>query len=84
MINCAEAVKELWDFLDRTLSSADRDAVDEHLAFCRRCCGELEFARELRQFLATKHAGALPPDVQSRLTRFIAEIDTRGPSAHEA
>jgi len=79
MINCAEAVKELWEFLDRNLAPDDQAAVDEHLAFCRRCCGELQFARELRAFLATKTSHELPGEVRGRLTRFIADLDTNGP-----
>lgn len=78
MITCADAVKELWEFLDQTLAPGDQAAVDEHLAFCRRCCGELEFARELRLFLATTTARELPADVHSRLSRFIADLDRNG------
>jgi len=75
MITCADAVRELWAFLDQTLAPGDQAAVDEHLAFCRRCCGELEFARELRTFLATKTSHELLPQVHGRLVRFIADLD---------
>lgn len=81
MINCAEAVKELWEFLDKTLAPEDHAAVDEHLAFCRRCCGELQFARELRAFLATKTSHELPSEVRGRLTQFIVDLDRNGPSS---
>lgn len=80
MISCADAVKELWEFLDQTLAPDDQAAVDEHLAFCRRCCGELEFAREVRAFLATTTGHALPPDVHGRLIRFIEDLDEKGPT----
>ena len=79
MISCADAVKELWEFLDQTLAPDDQAAVDQHLAFCRRCCGELQFARELRAFLATKTSHELPPEVHGRLTQFIADLDRNGP-----
>jgi anti-sigma factor (TIGR02949 family) len=71
MISCDEAVRQLWDYLDRALSPAEFEAVEDHLAFCRRCCGEAEFARELRQFLASHDAGEVPPDVRDRLERFV-------------
>ena len=54
MITCAEAVRQLWDYLDGVVDDSRRELVEEHLAFCRRCCGELEFAGELRAFL-TRH-----------------------------
>jgi anti-sigma factor (TIGR02949 family) len=76
MISCDEAVRQLWDYLDRTLSPADLVAVEGHLAFCRRCCGEVEFARELRSFLASRAAGGVPADVRSRLERFIDDLTT--------
>lgn len=74
MISCADAVRQLWDYLDRSLSPAELEAVEGHLAFCRRCCGEVEFAKELREFLVSQAAGEVPVDVRQRLERFIAEL----------
>jgi mycothiol system anti-sigma-R factor len=74
VIGCTEAVERLWEFLDHELDDHDRQAVEAHLAFCRRCCGELEFARHLRRLLATKSAGEPPDAVRVRLERFIDEL----------
>ncbi|GIU97665.1 MAG: hypothetical protein KatS3mg013_1468 [Actinomycetota bacterium] len=74
LIPCSEAVERLWEYLDRTLSAEDQARVEQHLAFCRRCCGELEFARELRAFLATAAADEIPPDVRERLQGFVREL----------
>ncbi len=71
MITCTEAVNQLWEYLDNTLDPDDQESVQAHLAFCRRCCGELEFARELQGFLASKAAGELPDDVHRRLEGFV-------------
>jgi anti-sigma factor (TIGR02949 family) len=79
LIGCGEAVRQLWEFLDQALDDDDHHAVEKHLAFCVQCCGELEFARELRQLLRTKGAGDLPGDVQGRLDRFIDDLDIGGP-----
>jgi predicted anti-sigma-YlaC factor YlaD len=43
-IPCADAVKQLWDYLDHAISAEDQERVEKHLSFCRTCCGELEFA----------------------------------------
>ena len=75
MITCSEAVKRLGDYLDGLVEESQRELVEEHLAFCRRCCGELEFAEELRGFLASHAHDNLPPDVRARLT---ATLDTLG------
>lgn len=77
MITCAEAVKQLWDYLDGVVEESQRELIEEHLAFCRRCCGELEFAEELRRFLATHAEDELPPDVRARLTATLGEVGQR-------
>lgn len=74
MISCAEAVRQLWDYLDGLVEEPQRVLVEEHLAFCRRCCGELEFAEELRGFLASRAPDELPPEVRARLTATLDEL----------
>lgn len=74
MISCAEAVKQLWEYLDGTVDDADRVLIDEHLVRCRRCCGELEFARELRSTLADAAHDDVPHDVLRRLNQAIEEL----------
>ena len=75
MITCAEAVRELWNYLDGLVGEHERTAVEEHLSVCRRCCGELEFAEELRGFLSRNAAEDLPFDVRARLVATLDELD---------
>jgi mycothiol system anti-sigma-R factor len=75
MITCAEAIKQLWMYLDGAVADEDRAAIEEHLSFCRRCCGELEFAEELRGFLARGGAEELPEAVRSRLLATLDELE---------
>ena len=72
MITCAEAVRQLWEYLDGMVAASDRQAIEEHLSVCRRCCGEIEFAEELRRFLATQAAEEMPADVRTRLEAALA------------
>jgi mycothiol system anti-sigma-R factor len=74
MITCADAVRQLWEYLDGVVDAAQREAIEEHLSVCRRCCGEVEFAEELRRFLATHAADELPRDVRLRLTSALDEV----------
>lgn len=73
-ITCSEAVRQLWDYLDNAISRQDQEKVEKHLSFCRTCCGELEFAKELRGFLASKGAQEIPSDVRARLERFVQDL----------
>jgi anti-sigma factor (TIGR02949 family) len=76
VITCREAVRRLWDYLEDEASRDDRAAVEQHLAFCRRCCGEVEFAEELRGVLAAAAPVELPPDVRTRLNGVLDELAT--------
>lgn len=75
MISCAEAVRELWNYLDGLVDESERVAVEEHLSVCRRCCGELEFAEEVRGFLARNAHEELPPAVHARLSATLSELE---------
>jgi mycothiol system anti-sigma-R factor len=74
MISCSDAMRRLWEYLDQTVDAADRALVEEHLARCRRCCGELEFAQELRQFLATSGREDIPEEVMRRMNQTLEEL----------
>jgi mycothiol system anti-sigma-R factor len=74
VIPCSEAVRQLWDYLDQAVSPEDQAKVEQHLSFCRSCCGELEFATQLREFLATQGADELPSHVKARLERFLTDL----------
>jgi mycothiol system anti-sigma-R factor len=75
MITCAEAVERLWAYLDGALPADDKAALEEHLGFCRVCCGEVEFAKELRGFLARSAGEELPEDVRARLIASLDELE---------
>lgn len=77
MIDCTSAVRRLWNFIELELPEAERDEMDEHLAFCRRCCGEVEFAEELRTLLKDFARPGLPPDAAVRLGEFIDSIEDK-------
>ncbi len=78
MISCTEAVRQLWEYLENELEATDREQVEQHLAFCRRCCGEVEFAEELRRFMASAARPELPDGVAERLTTTLDELEGEG------
>lgn len=74
VIPCSEAVRQLWDYIDDAVPPDEHHKVERHLSFCRKCCGELEFARELREFLTSRGSEEIPPEVKVRLERFVEEL----------
>mgnify|MGYP003404922820 CR=1 FL=1 len=77
MITCEEAVRRLWEYLDGTLGEAEHEAIEQHLSFCRRCCGEAEFAEELRKFLRAAADVELSDEVRARLAATLDELESR-------
>ena len=74
MISCAEAVRQLWEYLDGVAGQARAAAIEEHLSLCRRCCGEAEFAAELRGFLAARADDDIPSQVHARLLAALGQV----------
>lgn len=72
MINCKEAVARLWAYLDRNLGLAQEKELEEHLGLCRHCCGELEFAKQIRDRLKQPGgATEIPPESRAKLETFL-------------
>ena len=74
MISCDDAVRQLWEYLDGSVGQADKAAIEEHLGVCKRCCGEAEFADELRKFMSSHAYDELPPQARERLTGYLDQL----------
>ncbi len=77
MIDCREAVTRMWSYLSKGLETHDADALEEHLGVCQRCCGELEFSRQLREKVAETGVRPIPPAVRGRLDALLTDADAR-------
>ena len=75
MIDCREAVARMWAYLSEGLDAHDADALEEHLGVCQRCCGELEFSRQLREKVAQAGTQPIPPTVRGRIDELLANPD---------
>ena len=74
MIDCQEAVRRMWTYLDHALETQPTTELEEHLATCQRCCGELEFSRHVRRMVATGDGSArLPAGARHRLEALILD-----------
>lgn len=71
---CAEAVERLWELLDADQPVHDDARLSTHLAWCLRCCGELEFAEHLRAMLRDRGKVEIPAGARSRLEAVIDDL----------
>lgn len=81
MIDCREAVRRMWAYLDHGLDPEPVTEFEAHLESCQRCCGELEFSRALRERVSQAGAAQMPPSVRDRITELLAHDGQPGESA---
>jgi mycothiol system anti-sigma-R factor len=78
MIDCREAVRRMWAYLEHELEAKPVAEFEAHLDTCRRCCGELEFNRHLRTLVADNEgAPSMPPEVRSRIEILLSDAEHR-------
>ena len=68
----------MWAYLSRGLERHDADALEQHLGVCQRCCGELEFSRQLREMVADAGTRGMPPAMRSQIERLLTDPDAAG------
>ncbi len=82
MIDCREAVGRMWAYLSQGLEAHGKEELEQHLGVCLRCCGELEFSRQLREKAADAGVERMPQRVRSRIDHLLQ--GGKGPPADQA
>ena len=67
MIDCREAVRGMWAYLDHALERGPVEEFETHLEACQRCCGELEFSRHLKEMAAASGTETMPDPLRRRI-----------------
>lgn len=73
-IDCAQALTQLIEFIDRELADADRDVIERHLQTCRSCLSRAEFERALKGKLRGLSQGDVPSKTLDRITALMQEF----------
>ena len=66
-IECATAVRRLWDYLDGRLSPVAHDEVEAHLAMCEKCPSHFMFSERIKRSLAGASSPAISSEDEARL-----------------
>ena len=78
LIDCREAVTRMWAYLSEGLERREVDELETHLGVCDRCCGELEFSRQLRQRVAGAEIAQMPAPVRERIAELLERDASSG------
>ena len=72
MIDCREAVRRMWEYIDHALEPGPTEELESHLEACQRCCGELEFSRHLKEIVAAASSDSLPDPLREKIDLLLA------------
>jgi len=71
---CADALRDLYLYLDRELGPEEVAAVEAHLHDCSPCFEAYDFEAEFRMVISSKGRAPLPPDVRQRLEQMLTDL----------
>jgi len=74
VINCREAVEQLWAYIDGELDESHSRNVASHLEACRGCHPQHDFQKAFLEFVQRQSSGSIPSDLRRRVfLRLLAE-----------
>ncbi len=68
-IDCDEAVRLLFTYLDGELGEHDHHAVQTHLDSCRACFSHAEFEKRLRSMVKGAPSESAPDELRRRIRK---------------
>lgn len=75
MIDCEEALRQLFEYLDAELHGDPQREVEQHLQRCRSCYSRVEFEKRLKAYTAQLGHEPVPPEVEARIRKVFADRD---------
>jgi anti-sigma factor (TIGR02949 family) len=66
-ITCEEVLQELSKYIDDEISPELREAVEQHLSWCRNCTVTLDGTRNVLRLICDQRAFELPEGLSKRL-----------------
>lgn len=71
-INCEEALKFVFAFIDHELDHCRHEDMEHHLAKCRSCFSRVEFEKRLKLKLRDTGGGA-PDSLRARVNKLLCD-----------
>ena len=70
-IDCEQALRQIFDYLDRELEEHERAAMQQHLHTCKSCFSRVEFERLLKNKVKDLREEAPTPGVSARIKNLL-------------
>ena len=72
-IDCEQALKQVFEYIDQELAEGERDAMQHHLHVCKSCFSRYEFERRLKEKLGQlpKKENEVSLEVSDRIKKLL-------------
>ena len=70
-INCDQALRQVFAYLDRELGERERAAMQEHMRACKGCFSRMEFERLLKGKVKALREDEATPRVSKRIRSLL-------------
>lgn len=77
-VDCTEAVRQLFVYLDGELTEERRKSIKAHLDECVHCEDSAQFEAELRSIIATRSQERVPAELLARIQSAIRDEGDAG------
>jgi len=77
IINCEQALRHLFEYLDRELDGNLHTQMQHHMESCRSCFSRLEFEKTLKAHVrraGTEHA---PDSLRDQVSKLLKEFENK-------
>jgi len=73
VIDCEEALRRLFEYLDAELHGEPQREIEQHLERCRSCFSRVEFEKRLKAYTAELGREPVPSELEGRIRK---ELDS--------
>ena len=73
-IDCEQALRQIFEFVDRELDESDHQAMHRHLQTCKSCFSRMEFERRLKEKLGALREESVSPEAGKRIKKLIENL----------
>jgi anti-sigma factor (TIGR02949 family) len=70
-IDCEQALRQVFEFIDHELKGDDRAAMERHLHTCKSCFSRTEFERLLKERVGELRDEGASPHLSQRIGRLL-------------
>lgn len=73
-IDCEQALRQIFEFIDHELSGDERSAMEQHLHTCKSCFSRTEFERLLKQRVGELRDEEVSLHMSQRISRLLKDF----------